>query len=254
MNNVSDDDLILLYYGEHDDPELAQKVAESKPLSMRFEQLCTELEGLNQLETPALAANYGETIWQKIRHDLYPAQNQQTKQTKWHTRVHQLFQPRLSFATVFAVGLVTVFAFWMGQQSMPQSPAGPGIAADQGPINPQKLFTSQVAMHLENTDRLLTQLSNITPVDLNSSQDSEALWAAELLMSNRIYKQAAQRVGHKRLTALLTELEPLLLELAHNANNPSPTTRERLGQEAGDELLFKVRLQKDHLVKNRDPI
>jgi len=39
MKLISDDDLTLLYYGEHDDPEFAAKVARSKELSARFDAL-----------------------------------------------------------------------------------------------------------------------------------------------------------------------------------------------------------------------
>ena len=44
MNTITDDDLTLLFYGEHDDPALAAIVAESEELSVRFDTLSAELK------------------------------------------------------------------------------------------------------------------------------------------------------------------------------------------------------------------
>ena len=48
MTKITDEELVLLYYGEHDDPTLASRVAESEELSARFDALCAEQEAGRQ--------------------------------------------------------------------------------------------------------------------------------------------------------------------------------------------------------------
>ena len=52
----------------------------------------------------------------------------------------------------------------------------------------------------------------------------------------------------------LTDLEPLLTELAYEAYKTSPTTRKRLQQEVNDGLLFKVRVMNKQLKQPNDSI
>jgi hypothetical protein len=49
------------------------------------------------------------------------------------------------------------------------------------------------------------------------------------------------------LAAFLAELEPLLIELAHEAHKTSPATRDRMQQEVRDSLLFRVRIMNKQL-------
>jgi hypothetical protein len=72
---------------------------------------------------------------------------------------------------------------------------------------------------------------------------AERRWAEDLLAANRLYRQSARQGGRPRLAALLDELEPMLLELAH-APDSLPAAelailRQRIEERA---LLFKMRV------------
>ena len=58
MNKMTDNDLILLYYGEHDDPMLARRVANSPELSARFEALCAELKKVDNFVPPERSEDF----------------------------------------------------------------------------------------------------------------------------------------------------------------------------------------------------
>ena len=98
-------------------------------------------------------------------------------------------------------------------------------------------------MHLERSERLLTELANAPaegPVDLSA----ERQWAQDLLAANRLYRQSSRQGGRPGLASLLDELEPFLLELAHGTHRnpgrrPRRVLRARLEEQT---LLFKMRV------------
>ena len=59
MTKITDEELVLLYYGEHDDPTLASRVAESEELSARFDALCAELKLADAYRPPHRGSDYG---------------------------------------------------------------------------------------------------------------------------------------------------------------------------------------------------
>ena len=78
---------------------------------------------------------------------------------------------------------------------------------------------------------------------------TEAAYATDMLVANRLYRQAAFSRGNHKLAAFLADLEPLLIEMAHGAQSDSAATRERMQQEIRDGLLFRVRVMNKQLNK-----
>jgi len=70
-----------------------------------------------------------------------------------------------------------------------------------------------------------------------------------MLVANRLYRQAAASQGNHKLAVFLAELEPLLIELAYEAQSGSPATRERMQKEVRNGLLFRVRIMNNQLNK-----
>ena len=66
MNRITDEDLTLLFYGEHENPALPAMVAESKELSARFDSLSAELKLADSYCPPHRGSDYGVDVWQKI--------------------------------------------------------------------------------------------------------------------------------------------------------------------------------------------
>jgi hypothetical protein len=212
MNTISDDDLLLLYYGEHDDPGLGARVAADSNLTRRFEALRRELAVLDAHEIPDPGADFGARTWQALAPRLAPPRK---TRRAW---LDGLLRPRVSIAGLAALALVAILGFVLGQQS-----AAP-VAIDAA-----RLLEVRVSEHLGDAEVLLTQLANGGPIGARESE-----LAAALVVSNRIYRRAAEAAKRRALAELLTDLERPLIQLA---NAPE------LGVSVNESLLFQVRVQ-----------
>jgi len=248
MRNITDDDLTLLFYGEHDDPDLAVTVAESTELSARFEALSAELKLADEFIPPHRGEKYGAEVWQRLSSHLDGARDK--PQSPLNTWVSSIFRPRFSMAGGVSLVLVAALAFMLGRNG--------GQAPGVGPIDPlgspaialagldaKRLLTNSVSGHLEQVNLVLTQFAN-SP----ESTASEAQYATDMLVANRLYRQAAATQGKHQLAAFLASLEPLLIEMAYEAQSGSPATRERMQQEVKNGLLFRVRVLNKQLKKS----
>jgi hypothetical protein len=226
MKTYTDDDLVLFFYGEHDDPVAIREALAADPeLRDRFEALESVLSAVD-LPVPERPAGYGARVWARLHPRL-------EKRSFWSF----VPGPRLAWA---AAVLLLVIGFAAGR-FWPQTPQTlPEPARD-------RILAGAVAGHLESSERLLVEVANAGPSeDLDLS--AERAWAQDLLEANRLYRQTARNGGRKRLATLLDELEPFLLELAHATDESSPeemqALRDRIDEQA---LLFKVRILGERL-------
>ncbi len=248
MRNITDDDLTLLFYGEHEDPALAVMVAESDQLSARYEALSNELKLADSYLPPVRGDDYGQDVWQRISSQLNsePASNGGRLKAWWSA----IAQPRFSLAGALSIVLVAVLAFTLGRnggQEMINAPGAPfnGDSVALANIDSNRLLTHSVSGHLEQVNLVLTQFANAS-----EPGSREAAYATDMLVANRLYRQAAASQGKRKLAAFLADLEPLLIELAHEAQSGSLATRERMQQEVRDGLLFRVRVMNKQLNKS----
>ncbi|MDX1460626.1 MAG: hypothetical protein R3348_06165 [Xanthomonadales bacterium] len=240
MNRVSDEDLVLLYYGEHDDPGLARRVAEDAELAQRYQRLTQELALADEWRVPERGADFGADVWQRISPRL--ASRAEPDPGAAAGRFSSWLQPRFSLAGVLGLLLVAVLAFQLGQQGG-IAPAGlqqPGVAKLEG-FSRDQLLSSALVRHFEQLNVNLTGFAHADS-DVNGED-----WATDLLVANRLYRRAAAASGDQRLAAFLAEIEPLLIEIAYQAQSHSETTRLRLKNELADGLLFRIRVMKQQL-------
>jgi hypothetical protein len=247
MKTITDDDLTLLFYGEHDDPALPALVAESELLSARYDALCNELKLADAYVPPRRGDDYGSEVWQRISPQLNGDPVQSDGRLK--TWLSSIFQPRFSFAGALSMLLVGVLAFTLGRnggQDIINPPGDPvnGTTVALAGIDSKRLLTHSVSGHLEQVNLVLTQFANTSETSSN-----EAEYATDMLVANRLYRQAAVSQGNHKLAAFLADLEPLLIEMAHEAQSGSPATRERMQQEVRNGLLFRVRVMNKQLNK-----
>lgn len=247
MTKISDDDLTMLYYGEHDDPALAAAVASSAELSARYDALSNELELLDTFQPPQRDDDYGSHVWQKIVPRLAAEETKSNR--NWKDWLSILAQPRFSLAGALSFALVAVLAFTLGRNGTQTPGATPAIPQDStsialAGIDPSRLFAHSVSGHLEQVNIVLTQFANTS-----ETTDAEAEYALDMLVANRLYRQAAVSQGKHKVAAFLADLEPLLIELAYAAQSASPVSRERMQQEVRNGLLFRVRVMNNQLNK-----
>ena len=244
MKKITDNDLLLLYYGEHDDQELARIVASSAELSARFDRLSAEMAAMDQFAPPVRDENYGAETWMNISPALAAASDEPDGFLAGLRSA--LARPRFSFAGVAAVAVVAVLAFMLGRQggqpggTMPADPVAQPMAALE--MDSARLLISSVSAHLDQLNIVLTEFVNM---DESSAFSAERV--TDMLVANRLYRQSAASRGDQKLAAFLAALEPLLIELAYEAYRESPETRGRMQQEVKDSLLFRVRAVSRHL-------
>ena len=247
MRKITDQDLTLLYYGEHDEPALPAMVAESEELSARYDALCDELKLADAYQPPLRGDDYGAEVWQRISPQL--AEVDSKSPGRLATWLTSFVQPRISLAGALSIALVAALAFTFGQNGSQQTGKQPVMppAATQvafADIDSSRLLTHSVSAHLEQVNLVLTQFVNTSETSSNQTG-----YATDMLVANRLYRQAAESQGNQKLAAFLADLEPLLIELAYQAQSGSPATRERMQQEVKDGLLFRVRVMNKQLSK-----
>lgn len=247
MKHITDDDLTLLFYGEHDDQSLAATVAESDELSARFDALSAELKLADNFSPPHRDDVYGAEVWQNISPRLNGGPAESTGRIRsW---LNAVSQPRFSFAGALSFVLVAVLAFTLGRNGGQNPITDPVNPVDTPSItltglDTNRLLAHSISSHLERVNVVLTQFANSTESSVN-----EAGYATDMLIANRLYRRAAVSQGKHQLAAFLAELEPLLIELAYEAQSGSTATRERMQQEVKNGLLFRIRVINKQLKK-----
>jgi len=245
MKNITDEDLILLYYGEHNDSALAVTVAGSAELTARFEAMSAELGRVDDFTPPERSDDYGSDVWRRISPQLTarPAK----PASAWNAWLSDLRQPRFSWAGAVSLVLVASLAFILGRQGSEPGDLTPAImenapATALAGLNTERLLTSSVSGHLEQLNLAFTEFANST-----ETPSSEVGKVMDLLVANRLYRQAAVSRGDNQLASFLSGLEPVLIELAHEAYMNSPATRTRMQQEIRDNHLFRIRVMNKQL-------
>jgi hypothetical protein len=241
--NITEDDLILFFYGEAPDSVgIRQALAVDPELRSRFESLKRVLTSV-ELPVPERPESYGAQVWARLRPEL-----EQPARRSFRDLFGGPWVMSAGWASAGAAAvLLLLVGFFAGRFWPPQ-----GSTVARGLSEPvrDRILAGEVAGHLESSERLLIEVANGDPEGV-SDLSAERAWARELLEANRLYRQSARHGGRQRLASLLDELEPFLLELAHASDETSPEEmaelRDRLEERA---LLFKVRILGERLERS----
>ena len=233
MNHCPDDELVLYYYGEDDRP--ARHVADCADCAARYQALAAILRAVPEPPVPPRGEQYGLEVWQRIRHRL-PAR------TPWWQGL--LTWQRAAAAAAAVILIAAGFAagrLWSpSSQELATAPAPPADDASR-----RRVLLLTVADHLEQTDRVLTDIVNAADgMDISGEQ----AWASDLMAASRLYRQEALQTNETSMAAVLDELERTLLDIVHRpsmvTNADVDEIRRRIDSAA---LLFKVRVMSTDL-------
>lgn len=232
MRPLSDEDLILYYYGEASDKaEIQGQLDQSSELRRRYAALCLVLDSVDTEPVPDRSPAYGSRIWHRIAREI---EESKTPSRSWHW-----LRPQRQWAMAGVIVVLLVTAFLAGRM-VPDldSEAVAGLPSD----GRDRILLMTVAGHLERSEMLLLELVNTRDngeVDLSL----ERQLASELGRESRLYRQAAQQAGKADVAVLLEQLETVLVELSHGPQTvPSADLGElRVRLDEGD-VLFKVRV------------
>jgi hypothetical protein len=235
-----DEDLVMFLYGEHREADELRRALERSPeLATRLAEIARTLELAGAAPVAEPPADYETRVWARLRPAL---------ETRAPRRSFDLLPSFRAGGTTWRLAALAATlaatigaAYLAGRASVKADPAR--VAAGQLPPSAfsseerERLLLASVGDHLGSSSLLLTDLANAPSA---SAVGEERAWAETLLAGNRLYRQAAQRAGQRRIVALLDELEPLLLELAHA---PAGATMNDLQHQLEErDLLFKVRV------------
>lgn len=231
ITHITEDDLVLHYYGEMDAAEEAHATAhlqECPACRATYTSLQRVLAAVEAEPVPEPREGFERTVWARLQPELAPRRG-------WFS----VFTPvRLGFAA--AVIVLVAGAFVAGQRWQRQVATTQASAADAAMR--ERLLLVDLGEHLDRSQAVLVELVsaggagavNITP---------ERARAEQLVASNRLYRQAAEANGDAAVTALLDELERILVDLAASPAELSAADMDRVRQRIEDAgLLFKVRV------------
>jgi hypothetical protein len=239
--HYSEDDLILYFYEERPrSADIQQHLDTCAPCAAAYRELLATLKMIATPEAPERGDQYGLEVWQRIRHQL-PEQ-----EMPWWSAWFRA--DRLALAGAFAVLLLAAFVAgrWWSAANAPAptvasaAPTPPNAAGTAGDDGRRRILLTSVADHLDRSERVLTDIMNVTG---GSDISNEQRWAEDLIVSSRLYRQDAADAGEQSVALMLDEIERSLLEIVHT---PSRATAARLDEirrriDAAS-LLFKVRV------------
>lgn len=243
---VEEDELILHYYGESADPAaLERALAADAALGRRYAELARAL-GAATREAPEPPADLAARVWQELRPRL-------SAKRSWRDRLFPAsadWGPRWSLAgAALALVLALGVGYLAGRREAPIPATNVDLESGLSSAARERLLLASVERHIAGSERLLTRVTNAAPADAAALAE-EAAWAEALVSSNRLYRRAAGRSGQRRIVALLDELEPLLLELAHSSDAAPDDLAAAQRRIEHSDLLFKLRVTGERLQRD----
>jgi hypothetical protein len=234
MQHLTEQELVLHHYHDEDSPAaVAQHLAACDVCRAEYNSIQRVLALVDEIPIPQRPDNYGEQVWTRLRWRLGSA----GRRRNWRTA--------LAAAAVLA-GAFFAGQWWHAHNIAPANVttinAAAGKAASAQTDSQNRILFVVVTDHLDSSERMLLQVVNSDSkrgLDLTNERGR----AEELVASNRIYRQTAEQHGDDRLASLLSDLEPVLLEIAHSDGKLSPEKAASLQKRIDSKgLLFKVRV------------
>jgi hypothetical protein len=236
MNHLTEEQLILHYYGEESDALSSEKhLEECAGCRDLYSSLQRVLNVVDALPVPDLGPEYGAEVWRRIQHHV-PTRRRWLPAFEW----------RWAAATAAMAGLL-IAAFVAGRhypQMMPQivHPPQSQITAAADPQAGERVLLVAVGDYLERSQMVLIELANADPkgkLDISSEQER----AASLVSESRLYRQTAEHTGDTAVANVLDDLDRVLLDIAHGPSEVSPVELDDLRQKLKAEgILFKIRV------------
>lgn len=229
MKHVSQEQLVMLYYGEEGAAGYREHLAGCENCRAAYAALEAAL-GEIELPVPERGADYGSEVWHRLRPELVTIQ---PRRSFW-----QMLVPPRRWMAAAAMAVLVLGAFFAGR-------FWPG-ASSRRPIAPQvreRILLVAVGDHLERSQMVLLELVNATPLDGGVDISAEQKRAEDLILSNRLYRQTAARSGDPGMATVLDDLERVLVEIANSPARLSSGEFEDLRRRVEAQgLLFKVRV------------
>jgi hypothetical protein len=232
MTHLSEEELVLHYYGEEGDALAAELHLDGcGECRAHYASLQRVLNIVDGLPLPERDAEYGERVWRRIEAQI---PRRRRRWTGW-------LPPRARWAAAAtAMAGLLVVAFFAGRSYTPAHRAR--VVANGDAKSGERVLLVAVGDYLERSQMVLVELVNANPkhpLDISAEQER----AAGLVSESRLYRQTAEHVGDTAVADVLDDLDRVLLEIAHSPSQLSPGDLENLRQRLEAEgILFKIRV------------
>jgi len=236
--HLTDDDLVLHYYGEMPGPDEARAelhLAGCAACQTNYTKLQRVMAFVDS--APAIEAEPGfeRVAWARLEPVL------PRRQRGWLAWF--VFSPaRLAFTA--GILMLIGAAFVAGR--MTRTPAGvAGTPAQVASVEKvrERILLVDLGEHLDRSQMVLVELVSAGDSKGDVDISMEQSRAEQLVAANRLYRQTALSTGDARMASVLDELERVLVDIAAS---PSTVSQEDLDivrrRIESKELLFKVRV------------
>jgi hypothetical protein len=244
--HLTEDDLVLHYYGEMTDREEAEASAHLRacaPCHDGYRRLQRVLAAVDEhaVALPALPDHFERTVWARLEPDMARGRR------GWSWPTFGLLAPAGQLALAASVLLLVGAAFYAGRL-MPRETGGPAAAtpvvaaATAAAQLRERILLVDLSDHLEQSQMVLVELVSADGDDSGGIAD-EKKRAEQLVAANRLYRQTAITTGDGAIAELLDELELALVDIATSPDHASSRSLDELRRRIEAKgLLFKVRV------------
>jgi hypothetical protein len=252
MNHLTEEQLILHYYGEEGDPATGgESLAAEQHLEgcgecrRLYSSLVRVLNVVDSFPVPDRCEAYGAQVWSRIEQRI-------PRKRRWF----QFGGAPLRWAVASAACAALMIAAFVAGRFYPlmqqQGRAGRIITAKNiDPQGSERVLLVAVGDYLERSQMVLVELANTNAkgtIDISAEQER----AEDLVSETRLYRQTAARTGDTNIDNVLEELERVLVDITHEPSKISPQGLESLRQRLQSEgILFKIRVLGSN-VRNQD--
>lgn len=242
--HLSEDDLILHYYGEgvasDEEARVAQHLEACEPCRGAFDALRRVMEMIDAAPVPEPGPAFERTVWARLQGEILPGRISGWSAVRKFIRDE--FRP-LAFAGGLAAVILAVILWQFDLNFSRTVPGEPVPAAADAEAHRSAVLLTAVSDHIEQSEFVLVELANAEPQDAALDVSLERTAAGDLVSAGRLYRETARQTGDLELAALLEELELVLVEIARGPEALSAQQLEDLrAQIDQQELIFKLRV------------
>lgn len=240
MNHLTDEDLVLHFYGEA--PAEAERVDahlhECTDCRTNWTQLQRTLEMVDHAEVEEAPAGFERVMWARLQPHIEIKTSQTSAKVSWWSP--RVWAPIAGLAAVITVAFLGGHLWTRLNQTKAPAAGSSDTQADARAVRERVLLTA-LGDHFEQTENLLVEIKNapdVKRVDLSFERET----ARDLVAAGRLYRETAKLNGDLELSAVLEDLERVLVDVAGSPEHMNTQDLKSLRARIEDEsLLFKVR-------------
>ena len=233
MTHVTEDELVLHYYGEmRDEARTAEHLATCATCQQNYARLQRVMALVDSAPLPDAPDGFERLAWARLQAAL------PVRERGW---IGWLAVSRARALWASAAILVVLAAFVAGRL-WPRTTTPADVANARTDSVRERILLVDLGEHLDRSQMVLVELvSGDAAGDVDISMEQAR--AQQLLASNRLYRQTAERTGDAAMSAVLDDLERVLIDIAASPKVVSQADLEMVRRRiASQELLFKVRV------------